>query len=57
MSIFFYIMGILIFLFGALIFGGAKSTFHEMEAFILFLISAVFISSAAIIRTIKQSLS
>lgn len=36
-------------IFGALIFAAAKGAIHEIEAFVLFLISAVFFSTAAVL--------
>jgi hypothetical protein len=40
------------FLAGVGIIGGAKSAIHEIEAFMLFLIAAVFISGAAIVESV-----
>jgi len=40
---------------GALVLLGARSAIHETEAFVLFLIAATFLSSAAIIEAIKTT--
>lgn len=44
MRILLFLLAVLTFLAGAGILAAAKSAIHEIEAFILFLISAVFIS-------------
>ena len=53
-------MRILLFLFatlallaGAIIFTAAKSAIHEIEAFILFVISAVLISGAGVVEAVN----
>jgi hypothetical protein len=49
MRIFLFILCILCFLAGLVIFAGAKSAIHEIEGLQLFLISAVFLIGAAIV--------
>jgi hypothetical protein len=49
-----YILAIVAFLAGGVIWGEAKSAIHEIEAFILFLISAVFISGAGIVEAVAR---
>jgi hypothetical protein len=56
MSIFLFILCLLSFLAGLMIFAGAKSAIHEIEAFLLFLIGAVFLVGAAIVDYLKQML-
>lgn len=53
MRILLFLLGFLAFLFGALILSAAKSAIHEIEAFILFVIGAVFISGAAIVDSMN----
>ncbi|MDA1143295.1 MAG: hypothetical protein O3B01_32465 [Planctomycetota bacterium] len=48
------ILAIAAFFAGAAILGDAKSAIHEIEAFILFLISAVFISGVGIVEAVNQ---
>lgn len=52
MRIILLILAIISFLAGAAIFAGSKSAIHEIEGFLLFLVSAVFISGASIIDAI-----
>lgn len=54
MRVLLFILAILAFLAGGAILGGAKSAIHEIEAFILFLISAVFISGAGIVEAVNR---
>jgi hypothetical protein len=53
MRILLFLLAILAFLAGAGILAGAKSAIHEIEAFILFLISAVFISGAGVVEAVN----
>ena len=52
MRVFLFILCILSFLAGVMIFPVAKSAIHEIEAFLLFLIGAVFLVGAAIVEAI-----
>ena len=52
MRVFLFILCILSFLAGVMIFAAAKSAIHEIEAFLLFLIGAVFLVGAAIVKAI-----
>ena len=54
MRIFLFILCVLSFLAGFMILAGAKSAIHEIEGFLLFLISAVFLVGAAIIDAIHS---
>jgi len=54
MRIFLFILCLLSFLAGSMIFAGAKSAIHEIEAFLLFLICAVFSVGAAIVDAIHS---
>jgi hypothetical protein len=56
MSVFLFILYILSFLAGGVIFADAKSAIHEIEAFLLFLISAVFLVGAAIVEAFDRLL-
>ena len=47
MRIFLFILCFLSFLVGLMILAGAQSAIHEIEAFLLFLIAAVFLVGAA----------
>ena len=49
-----FVLAILAFLAGAAIFAGAKSAIHEIEAFLLFLISAIFISGASVVEAVHR---
>jgi len=52
------ILAIIALLLGAVIFSGAQSAIHEIEALLLFLIFAVFTSGAGIVDAInKQSIN
>jgi len=53
MRILLFILGVLAFTGGLLILSSAKSAIHEIEAFILFLIGSVFVSSAGIVEAIN----
>lgn len=48
-----FLLAILAFLAGAGIFVGSKSAIHEIEAFLLFLIGAVFISGAGVVDAVN----
>ncbi len=52
MRVFLFILCILSFLAGVMIFPVAKSAIYEIEAFLLFLIGAVFLVGAAIVEAI-----
>ena len=52
MRILLLILAIVSFLAGAGVLAGARSAIHEIEAFILFLICAVFLSGAGIVESI-----
>ena len=54
MRMFLLILGVLIGLGGLVVFGGAESAIHEIEAFILFIIAAVLISGAAIVDVLNK---
>ena len=54
MRIFLLILCLLSGLAGLLIFAAAKSAIHEIEAFVLFLIAAVFLVGAAIVDAIHS---
>ena len=54
MRVFLFILCILSFLAGVMIFAAAKSAIHEIEAFLLFLIGAVFLVGAAIVNAIHS---
>jgi len=53
MRILLFLLALLAFLLGVIILASAKSAIHEIEAFILFLIGAVFISGAAILESMN----
>lgn len=53
MRILLFILAILAFLAGASILATAKSAIHEIEAFVLFLIAAVFISGAGVVEAVN----
>ena len=52
MRVVFFILGVLAFLGGAGVLLWAQSAIHEIEAFMLFLISAVFLVSVSIMETL-----
>ncbi|MEA2031445.1 MAG: hypothetical protein U9N55_07625 [candidate division Zixibacteria bacterium] len=54
MRILLFILAIVAFFAGGAILADAKSAIHEIEAFIIFLISAVFISGAGIVEAVHQ---
>ncbi len=53
MRVLLFIVGLAAFLYGASVLAVAQSAVHEIEASILFLIGAVFISSAAIVEAVN----
>lgn len=53
MRILLFIFSILAFLAGASILAAANSAIHEIEGFILFLISAVFLSGAGVVEAVN----
>jgi len=53
MRIFLFCLAILALLAGVSILLYAKSAIHEIEAFVLFLISAVFLSGAAVVESVN----
>jgi len=53
MRVLLFLLSILAFLVGIGILVSAKSAIHEIEAFILFLISAVFISGAGVVEAVN----
>lgn len=53
MRVILFILAIVAFLVGAVILAGAESAIHEIEGFVLFLVSAVFISGAAIVEAVN----
>ncbi|MBM2834808.1 MAG: hypothetical protein HW406_1969 [Candidatus Brocadiaceae bacterium] len=54
MSIALLAVGIIVFLCGCSILSVAKSSIHEIEAFILFLIATVLFTGAAIVSSLKS---
>jgi hypothetical protein len=54
MRIFLFILCVLSFLAGVMVSAGVKSDIHEIEAFLLFLIGAVFLVGAAIVGAIHS---
>jgi hypothetical protein len=54
MRVFLFILCILSFLAGFMVFAGAKSAIHEIEAFVLLPIGAVFLVGAAIVEAIHS---
>lgn len=53
MRILLFVLGLVAFLYGASVMAIAQSAVHEIEAFILFLIGAVFVSGAAIVEAVN----
>ena len=53
MAVFLFILAVLAGAFGALILASAQSAIHEIEAFMLFLIAAVFIVGACVVDAVK----
>jgi hypothetical protein len=53
MRILLFVLGLVAFLCGASVMAVAQSAVHEIEAFILFLIGAVFVSGAAIVEAVN----
>ena len=54
MRIILFVLAILAFITGGSILAVAKSAIHEIEAFVLFLIAAVFLSGAAIVEAVDR---
>ena len=54
MRILLFVLAILAFLLGVGILAIAKSAIHEIQAFILFLIGAVFLSGAGIVEAVNS---
>jgi len=52
MRVLLFILGLVAFSYGASVIAIAQSAVHEIEAFILFLIGAVFVSGAAIVEAV-----
>jgi len=50
-----FLLSLLAFVFGAGIFSMAKSAIHEIEGFLLFIISSILLVGAAIIEALKAS--
>jgi hypothetical protein len=53
MRVLLFILAVLAFLVGGIILSSAQSAIHEIEAFILFLIGAVFVSATGIVEAIN----
>jgi hypothetical protein len=53
MGILLIVLAILAFLAGFAVLAVAQSAIHEIEGFVLFLISAVFVSGAAVVEAVK----
>lgn len=49
------LLSVIAFLCGGAIFSAAKSAIHEIEAFLLFIISALFFVGAAIVRALAAT--
>lgn len=54
MKIILYVLAVLAFLAGFAILGSAKSAIHEIEAFVLYIVSAVLFSGAAIVGSLNR---
>ncbi len=54
MRILLFVTAVLTLLFGLGVFASAKSAIHEIEAFVLFLISAVCMSGAGIVEAVNR---
>ena len=54
MRIILFVLTIMAFIAGGSILATAKSAIHEIEAFVLFLIAAVFLSGAAIVESVNR---
>lgn len=50
-----FLLSLLAFVFGAVIFSMAKSAIHEIEGFLLFIISSILLIGSAIIEALKAS--
>lgn len=53
MKILLLTFSVLAFLVGFIILGGAKSAIHEIEGFVLFVVSAIFLSGSAIVGAVN----
>ena len=53
MRVLLFVLCVLSFLAGAIIFASAKSSIHEIEGFVLFLIGAVFLVGASTVEAIN----
>lgn len=53
MRLMLFILAAIAFAVGAAVLSNAENAIHEMEAFILFVIAAVFVSGAAIVEAIN----
>ena len=54
MRVFLFLLSVLSFFAGGLIFIGSKSAIHEIEAFVLFLIAATLLSGAAVVGALNR---
>ena len=48
------VLAVLAFLAGVMVWLGARSAIHEIEAFVLFVCSAVFLVGSAIVEVVEQ---
>ncbi|WP_338621963.1 hypothetical protein [Agarivorans sp. OAG1] len=55
MQIIFFIIGVLLYLFGGVVFSGAKSSVHETVSLLIFLNGTLFVIGAGIIDAISKS--
>jgi hypothetical protein len=55
MRIILFLLSVLAFLAGSGVLVGAESAIHEIEAFMLYLISAIFLSGAAVVEAINAA--
>ena len=55
MRVILFLLSVLAFLAGSGVLVGAESAIHEIEAFMLYLISAVFLSGAAVVEAINAA--
>jgi hypothetical protein len=55
MNIFFWVLGLLAYFFGAGVFLGAKSAIHENVGLMFFLIGSVFVVGAGILSAINKN--
>jgi hypothetical protein len=49
-----FVLAVLAFLAGAMVLVGAQSAIHEIEGFVLFVCSAVFLAGSAIVEAVNQ---